>query len=99
MELLSYPDLTVSDKQSIDSLLKNMTYLPISPEIEDETIKFRRTQLYFEWSKMRKIKVGLVQRNPTTAFKCWVTLSLTQPLGFFELLNRFGSIGKTTQYH
>jgi hypothetical protein len=45
MELLSYPDLTVSDKQSIESLLKNMTYLPISPEIEDETIKFRRTQL------------------------------------------------------
>ena len=36
---------------------------------------------------MRKIKVGLVQRNPTTACKCWVTLSLTQPtLGFFDLL-------------
>ncbi len=36
---------------------------------------------------MRKIKVGLVQRNPTTACKCWVKLSLTQPiLGFFDLL-------------
>ncbi len=31
--------------------------------------------------------VGLVQRNPTTACKCWVTLSLTQPtLGFFDLI-------------
>ena len=45
IELLSYPDLTVSDKQTIESLLKIMTYLPISPEVEDETIKFRRTQL------------------------------------------------------
>ena len=44
IELLSYPDLTVPDKQAIESLLKCMTYLGISPEVEDETIKFRRTQ-------------------------------------------------------
>ena len=43
-ELLSYPDLTVPDKQAIESLLKCMTYLGISPEVEDETIKFRRAQ-------------------------------------------------------
>ena len=35
IELLSYPDLTESDKQAIESLLNNMTYLPISPEVKD----------------------------------------------------------------
>ena len=41
MELLSYPALTPVDKQAIESLLKCMVYLAITPEIENETIEFR----------------------------------------------------------
>lgn len=44
IELLSYPALTPPDKQAIESLLKRMTYLAITPAIEDETIEFRRIQ-------------------------------------------------------
>ncbi|MCV6636784.1 type II toxin-antitoxin system VapC family toxin [Candidatus Albibeggiatoa sp. nov. NOAA] len=41
IELLSYPDITSSDKQTIESLLKQMQYLAVTTEIEDETIIFR----------------------------------------------------------
>ena len=34
------------------------------------------------------MQAGLVQRNPATVGKCWVTLSLTQPsVGFIGLLS------------
>ena len=42
MELLSYPALTPVDKQAIESLLKCMAHLTITPAIENETIEFRR---------------------------------------------------------
>lgn len=42
MELLSYPALTPEDKQTIESFLKHMTYLAITPDVENETIEFRR---------------------------------------------------------
>jgi predicted nucleic acid-binding protein len=42
MELLSFPALTLADKHLIESLLNKMVYLGISPEIENETIEFRR---------------------------------------------------------
>ncbi|MFA6063054.1 MAG: type II toxin-antitoxin system VapC family toxin [Gallionella sp.] len=42
MELLSFPALTVLEKQAIESLLARMTYLAITTEIENETIAFRR---------------------------------------------------------
>ncbi|MDD5215530.1 MAG: type II toxin-antitoxin system VapC family toxin [Methylococcales bacterium] len=42
MELLSFPALTPTDKNSIELLLNNMVYLGITPEIEHETIEFRR---------------------------------------------------------
>ena len=42
MELLSFPALTPTDKNAIESLLNNMVYLGIAPEIENETIAFRR---------------------------------------------------------
>ena len=42
MELLSFPALTPTDKNSIESLLNNMVYLGITPEIENETIEFRQ---------------------------------------------------------
>jgi len=41
MELLSYPAITQSDKELIESLLNRMTYLGITAEIENETINFR----------------------------------------------------------
>lgn len=41
MELLSYSILTLPERQAIVSLLKRMTYLAITPAIEDETIAFR----------------------------------------------------------
>lgn len=42
MELLSFPSLTLLEKQAIESLLSRMTYLAITPAIENETIDFRR---------------------------------------------------------
>ena len=42
MELLSFPSLTMLEKQAIESLLSRMTYLAITPAIENETIDFRR---------------------------------------------------------
>jgi hypothetical protein len=42
MELLSFPSLTILEKQAIESLLSRMTYLAITPAIENETIDFRR---------------------------------------------------------
>lgn len=44
MELLSYPAITVKEAQAIASLLARMTYLPITPDIEDKTIEIRRNQ-------------------------------------------------------
>ncbi len=41
MELLSYPDLTMDEEQTINRLLDRMTHLAISPLIEDLTIQFR----------------------------------------------------------
>jgi len=42
MELLSYPSLSLQEKQAIESLLDRMTYLAMTSEIENETIEFRR---------------------------------------------------------
>lgn len=42
IELLSFPSLTILEKQAIESLLSRMTYLAITPTIENETIDFRR---------------------------------------------------------
>lgn len=44
IELLSYPALTLTDKQAISALLNRMTYLALTPDIEDETIEFTRIQ-------------------------------------------------------
>jgi predicted nucleic acid-binding protein len=41
MELLSYPAITASDKRALESLLSRMTYLAITPDIENEAIQFR----------------------------------------------------------
>jgi hypothetical protein len=41
MELLSYPSITADEARAINSLLERMTYLAISPIIEDLTIQFR----------------------------------------------------------
>jgi predicted nucleic acid-binding protein len=41
MELLSFSALSLPEKQAIESLLNRMSYLAITSEIEDETIKFR----------------------------------------------------------
>ena len=41
MELLSYPAITVADKQTLEFLLSCMTYLAITTAIEDEAIQFR----------------------------------------------------------
>jgi predicted nucleic acid-binding protein len=43
MELLSFPAISVTEKDAIESLLNRMTYLMISSAIEDETISFRGT--------------------------------------------------------
>jgi predicted nucleic acid-binding protein len=43
MELLSYPSLTKDEEQAINRLLARMTYLAISPLIEDLTIQFRQS--------------------------------------------------------
>ncbi|BAP56393.1 DNA-binding protein [Thioploca ingrica] len=40
MELLSFSSLTILEKQAIESLLNRMTYLAITPAIENETIDF-----------------------------------------------------------
>lgn len=42
MELLSFPGLTDEEALVIQQLLSRMVYLPISPEIEDLTIEFRK---------------------------------------------------------
>ncbi len=42
IELLSYQSLTENEAQLIRRLLKPMTYLAISPAIEDMTIEFRQ---------------------------------------------------------
>ncbi len=42
MELLGYPDLTTKETQAINQLLARITYLAISPLIEDLTIQFRQ---------------------------------------------------------
>jgi predicted nucleic acid-binding protein len=42
MELLSYPALTPEDKQAIESFLQRLSYLAITPDVENETIEFRR---------------------------------------------------------
>ena len=42
MELLSYSNLTEIETQAIEKLLSQITYLPITPEIENATIEFRR---------------------------------------------------------
>jgi len=41
MELLSYHAITPVDKQAIELLLSRMSYLAITPAIENETIEFR----------------------------------------------------------
>jgi predicted nucleic acid-binding protein len=41
MELLSYPSITADEAQAINRFLERMTYLAISPIIEDLTIQFR----------------------------------------------------------
>lgn len=41
MELLSFSALSATEKQAIESLLARMTYLTITPAIENETIEFR----------------------------------------------------------
>jgi predicted nucleic acid-binding protein len=41
MELLSFPSISFSEKEAIKFLLSQMTYLMITPAIEDETISFR----------------------------------------------------------
>lgn len=41
MELLSFPDLTDAEAVLIKQLLAPMTYLALSPAIEDRTIEFR----------------------------------------------------------
>jgi predicted nucleic acid-binding protein len=43
MELLSYPAITQNEVKVIESLLMRMTYLAITPDIENETIQFRIT--------------------------------------------------------
>jgi predicted nucleic acid-binding protein len=43
MELLSYPAITQAEVKVIESFLVLMTYLAITPDIENETIKFRLT--------------------------------------------------------
>ena len=42
MELLSYSNLTEIETQAIEQLLSQITYLPITSEIENATIEFRR---------------------------------------------------------
>jgi predicted nucleic acid-binding protein len=42
MELLSFPHLTESESTLIGQLLMPMTYLAISPVVEDVTIEFRQ---------------------------------------------------------
>lgn len=42
IELLSYPALTAQNELAIASLLNRMSYLALTPEIEKETIAFRR---------------------------------------------------------
>lgn len=44
MELLSYPAIIPMDTQAIESLLARMTYLTITPDIEDKAIEIRRNQ-------------------------------------------------------
>jgi predicted nucleic acid-binding protein len=41
MELLSYPAITQKEVNAIESLLVRMTYLAVTPDIENETIQFR----------------------------------------------------------
>ena len=43
MELLSFPSITPTEKEAIVFLLSRMTYLTITPVIENETISFRYT--------------------------------------------------------
>jgi len=43
MELLSFPAITLPEQQAIESLVARMAYLAITPDIENETIEFRRT--------------------------------------------------------
>jgi predicted nucleic acid-binding protein len=43
MELLSFPSITRTEKEAIVFLLNRMTYLTITPAIENETISFRYT--------------------------------------------------------
>jgi len=42
IELLSYPAITLGDKQAIEIVLNRMTYLAITFAIENEAIEFRR---------------------------------------------------------
>jgi predicted nucleic acid-binding protein len=42
MELLSFSALSPIEKQAIELLLARMTYLAITPAIEDKTIEFKR---------------------------------------------------------
>ena len=43
MELLSFPSITPTEKEAIVFLLSRMTYLTITPAIENDTINFRYT--------------------------------------------------------
>ncbi|MTJ29161.1 type II toxin-antitoxin system VapC family toxin [Aphanizomenon sp. UHCC 0183] len=43
MELLSFPSITPTEKESVVFLLSRMKYLTITPAIENETISFRYT--------------------------------------------------------
>jgi predicted nucleic acid-binding protein len=43
MKLLSFPSITPTEKEAIVFLLSRMTYLTITPAIENETINFRYT--------------------------------------------------------
>ena len=43
MELLSFPSITPTEKEALVFLLSRMTYLTITPAIENETINFRYT--------------------------------------------------------
>jgi predicted nucleic acid-binding protein len=45
MELLSYPGLTNDEAQIINQLLTRMSYLSISPAVEDLAIEFRKQHL------------------------------------------------------
>ncbi|MBS7350696.1 MAG: type II toxin-antitoxin system VapC family toxin, partial [Comamonas sp.] len=42
MELLGFPGLQPAEEQLIEGRLRYLTYLPLSTQIEDETIRLRR---------------------------------------------------------